>query len=121
LPIIQTFNEKISAADGVILATPEHNHSIPSALKNIIEHLSFNLQPLDGKPIMLVGASYDIQGSSRAQLHLRQILDTPGVNAIVMPGHEFLLGRAHEAFDEDGNLKDENTVHFLETCFGQFL
>ncbi|MGH2119797.1 NADPH-dependent FMN reductase, partial [Aerococcus sp. L_32] len=35
LPIIQTFNEKISAADGVILATPEHNHSIPSALKNI--------------------------------------------------------------------------------------
>ena len=121
LPIIQTFNEKISAADGVILATPEHNHSIPSALKNIIEHLSFNLHPLDGKPIMLVGASYDIQGSSRAQLHLRQILDTPGVNAIVMPGHEFLLGRAHEAFDEDGNLKDENTVHFLETCFGQFL
>lgn len=110
LPIIQTFNEKISAADGVILATPEHNHSIPSALKNIIEHLSFNLHPLDGKPIMLVGASYDIQGSSRAQLHLRQILDTPGVNAIVMPGHEFLLGRAHEAFDEDGNLKDENTV-----------
>src|SRR5699024_12452234 len=51
LPIIQTFNEKISAADGVILATPEHNHSIPSALKNIIEHLSFNLHPLDGKQI----------------------------------------------------------------------
>ena len=68
LPIIQTFNEKISAADGVILATPEHNHSIPSALKNIIEHLSFNLHPLDGKPIMLVGASYDIQGAGHEDI-----------------------------------------------------
>lgn len=56
LPIIQTFNKKIAAADGVILATPEHNHSVPSALKSLIEHLSFNLHPLDGKPVMLVGA-----------------------------------------------------------------
>ena len=39
---------------------------------------------------MIVGASYDVQGSSRAQLHLRQILDAPGVNATVMPGNEFL-------------------------------
>lgn len=42
---------------------------------------------------MIVGASYDIQGSSRAQLHLHQILDASGVNAVVMPGSEFLLGR----------------------------
>ena len=42
---------------------------------------------------MVVGASYYDQGSSRAQLHLRQILDAPGVNAIVFPGNEFLLGK----------------------------
>lgn len=44
---------------------------------------------------MIVGASYDIQGSSRAQLHLHQILDASGVNAVVMPGSEFLLGRSN--------------------------
>lgn len=120
-PIIQNFNNKIIQADGVILATPEHNHSIPSALKSIIEWLSFNLHPFDGKPVMIVGASYDVQGSSRAQLHLRQILDAPGVNATVMPGSEFLLGRAHQAFDEQGNLKSERTVDFLESCFLRFL
>ena len=38
---------------------------------------------------MIVGCSYYDQGTSRAQLHLRQILDAPGVNAIVMPGNEF--------------------------------
>ena len=97
--VIQTLNQKILAADGVIIATPEHNHSIPSALKSVLEWLSFNLHPFDGKPVMIVGASYDVQGSSRAQLHLRQILDAPGVNATVMPGNEFLLGRAHQAFN----------------------
>ncbi|MDH6363892.1 urocanate reductase [Enterococcus sp. PF1-24] len=119
--LIQSFNTKISEADGVIIATPEHNHSIPSALKSILEWLSFNLHPFDGKPVMIVGASYDVQGSSRAQLHLRQVLDAPGVNATVMPGSEFLLGRAHQAFDEKGNLKVEGTIDFLDSCFWRFL
>ena len=119
--VIQRLNSKILAADGVIIATPEHNHSIPSALKSVLEWLSFNLHPFDGKPVMIVGASYDVQGSSRAQLHLRQILDAPGVNATVMPGNEFLLGRAHQAFDDQGNLKDQRTVDFLESCFRKFV
>ncbi|MFZ2027360.1 MAG: NADPH-dependent FMN reductase, partial [Lactococcus raffinolactis] len=71
-PLIQDFNRKIEDADGVIIATPEYNHSIPSSLKSLIEWLSFTLHPLDGKPVMIVGASLDVQGSSRAQLHLRQ-------------------------------------------------
>lgn len=68
---IQQLAKKIQSADGVIIATLEHNHSIPSALKSILEWLSFKIHPLDGKPVMIVGASYDVQGSSRAQLHLR--------------------------------------------------
>src|SRR5699024_2118499 len=118
---IQHLNKKISEADGVIIATPEYNHSIPSALQSVIEWLSFNLHPLDGKPVMIVGASYDVQGSSRAQLHLRQVLDAPGVNAVVMPGNEFLLGQVHEAFDEENNLKDIKTTEFLEGCIKKFI
>ncbi|HIY93039.1 flavocytochrome c [Companilactobacillus sp. HBUAS56275] len=120
-PIIQEFNQKIEASDGVIIATPEHNHSIPAALKSIIEWLSFNLHPLDGKAVMIVGASYNIQGSSRAQLHLRQILDAPGVNASVMPGSEFLLGKVQEAFDDNGDLKAQRTIDFLDSCFAKFM
>lgn len=120
-PVIQAFNEKITAADGVIIATPEHNHTIPSSLNSLLEWLSFNIHPLDGKPVMIVGASYDVQGSSRAQLHLRQILDAPGVNATVMPGNEFLLGQVHHAFDNDGNIKNQATVDFLESCFYRFV
>lgn len=120
-PLIQDFNRKIEDADGVIIATPEYNHSIPSSLKSLIEWLSFNLHPFDGKPVMIVGASLDVQGSSRAQLHLRQILDAPGVNAVVMTGYEFLLGQANHAFDEAGQLKNEGTIDFLESCFLRFM
>lgn len=114
-------NEKINASDGVIIATPEYNHSIPSSLKSVLEWLSYELHPLDGKPVMIIGASIDSQGSSRAQLHLRQVLDAPGVNANVMPGYEFLLGNANKAFDENGNLNSEGTIDFLERCFLRFM
>lgn len=70
---------------------------------------------------MIVGASYFSQGSSRAQTSLRQILDAPGVNAIVLPGNEFLLGSVKEAFDANGDLKDKKTVNFLSSCIEKFL
>lgn len=120
-PALLTINEKIIASDGVIIATPEYNHSIPSSLKSVLEWLSYELHPLDGKPVMILGASIDSQGSSRAQLHLRQILDAPGVNANVMPGYEFLLGNAQTAFDSNGQLNNEATVDFLEICFLRFM
>lgn len=119
-PIIQKIQQQIKAADGVIIATPEHNHTIPAALKSLLEWLSFKIHPLEDKPVMIVGASYYAQGSSRAQLHLRQILDAPGVNAMIMPGNEFLLGEVKEAFDDSGNLKDERTEQFLHETLKKF-
>ncbi|MFW7394790.1 NADPH-dependent FMN reductase, partial [Vagococcus fluvialis] len=55
---IQKLSKKIEAADGVIIATPEHNRSIPAALKSVLEWLSFKIHPLEDKPVMIVGASY---------------------------------------------------------------
>ncbi len=118
---IQNLARKIMKADGVIIATPEHNHSIPAGLKSVIEWLSFKIHPLENKPVLIVGSSYYDQGTSRAQLHLRQILDSPGVNAVVMPGNEFLLGKAPEAFDDMGNLKSEGTRNFLGATLGKFV
>lgn len=111
----------IADADGVIIGCPEHNHSVPSALKSVLEWLSFRTHPLNGKPVMIVGASHHPQGSSRAQIHLRQILDAPGVGARVLPGNEFLLGNVKTAFDDQSQLVDEATIQFLERCFADFV
>lgn len=119
--VIQNLNQKITEADGVIIATPEHNHTIPAALKSVLEWLSFKIHPLENKPVMIVGASYYDQGSSRAQLHLRQILNAPGIHAMVMPGNEFLLGKVKTAFDQADNLVDEKTKLLLEGTLKKFL
>lgn len=112
---------KITRADGVIIATPEHNHTISASLKSVLEWLSYEVHPFENKPVMIVGASYYDQGTSRAQVHLRKILDAPGINAYTLPGNEFLLGKAKEAFDNNGNITNEGTVKFLETCLDNFV
>ena len=70
-------NNKITRADGVIIATPEHNHTISAALKSVLEWLSFEVHPFENKPVMIVGASYYDQGTSRAQVHLKHLVSMP--------------------------------------------
>ena len=62
------------AADGVIIATPEHNHTTSAALKkHDLNGFPIKISsPLMANQFMIVGASYYQQGSSREQLHLRQ-------------------------------------------------
>ena len=118
---LRLLNNKITRADGVIIATPEHNHTITAALKSVLEWLSYQVHPFESKPVMIVGASYYDQGTSRAQTHLREILDAHGVNAYTLPGNEFLLEKAKEAFDDEGNIISQDTVNFLETCLDNFI
>lgn len=112
---------KIEASDAVIIATPEHNQTISASLKSVLEWLSCEVHPFENKPVMIVGASYYDQGTSRAQVHLRKILDAPGVNTYTLSGNEFLLGKAKEAFDKDGNITNEGAVKFFETCLDNFV
>ncbi|WP_273478162.1 NAD(P)H-dependent oxidoreductase [Ignavigranum ruoffiae] len=119
-PIIQSLNQKISQADGIIIATPEHIRTTTPALKATLEWLSYQVHPFTNKPVYVIGASYHDQGTSRAQLHVKQILQAPGMNAYAFPGNEFLLGEAHKKFDEQGNLTDQGTIDFLSLCLEKF-
>lgn len=121
LPAIVTeIAEKIEAADGVIIGTPEYDHSIPASLMSALAWLSYGIYPLLNKPVMITGASYGTLGSSRAQLQLRQILDAPELKASVMPGSEFLLSHSLQAFDKEGNLIDLDTIQKLDALFNDF-
>lgn len=111
--------DKINAADGVIIGTPEYDHSIPAVLMNALAWLSYGIFPLLNKPVMITGASYGTLGSSRAQLQLRQILNAPEIKANVLPD-EFLLSHSLQAFDRQGNLVDLDTIQKLEAIFDDF-
>ncbi|WP_056987842.1 NAD(P)H-dependent oxidoreductase [Secundilactobacillus paracollinoides] len=110
----------ISEADGVIISAPEYDHGVTAALKSALEWLSYSVHPLAQKPVMIVGVSLGKQGTDLAQVNLRQVLDAPGVDAYVMPGHQFLLSNGHEAFDQNGDLKDSSCVDWMKTCMNSF-
>lgn len=116
---VKRLSNAIEAADGVVIATPEYDHSIPACLKSVIEWLSYVSHPFNGKPVMIVGVSLGVQGTSFAQTQLREILNSPGINAQVLSGNQFMLGHAKQMFDS-GKLTDEKTIVFLEKCFESF-
>ena len=80
-PIVTATAEAIRKADGVVVVTPEYNHSIPGVLKNAIDWISrLPNQPFAGKPIALETSSPSLFCGLRAQLHLRHMfvnLDGP--------------------------------------------
>lgn len=118
---VQKLVDAINAADGVVISTPEYDHSVPAALKSVLEWLSYTSEALYNKAVMITGASHGSLGSSRAQNHLRQILDSPEINARVMPSSEVLLGHSLSAFNEEGDLVDQQKVTEFDEDFAQFV
>ena len=117
---VVAFSKKIAAADGVIIATPEYNHTIPAPLASALEWIAYTSRVLVNKPVMIVGCSLGALGTSRAQAHLRQILDAPELKARVMPGTEFFLGHSEHVLDDDFNLNNPEKVAELEEHFTEF-
>lgn len=117
--IVKELVAKIEAADGVIIGTPEYDHSIPAVLMNALAWVSYGVYPLLNKPVMITGASYGTLGSSRAQLQLRQILNAPELKTTVLPD-EFLLSHSLQAFDANGELIDLETSQKLDAIFDDF-
>ncbi|WEV43446.1 NAD(P)H-dependent oxidoreductase [Lactobacillus sp. ESL0684] len=120
---IKAWIDDIKAADGIIITTPEYNHTVPAALKSSLEWLGSHAGPnvMKMKPVAVLGASYGTQGSSRAQEDMREILLSPDMSANVLPGNEVLIGQAADKFDkESGELTDEATVKQIDGLMGNF-
>ncbi|MBM7642633.1 NADPH-dependent FMN reductase [Streptococcus loxodontisalivarius] len=118
--VVEAFSDKILAADGVIIATPEYDHTIPAPLASALEWIAYTSRALINKPTMIVGASLGLLGTSRAQAHLRQILDAPELKARVMPGTEFFLSRSEQSLTDDCDLVVPEKVAELEDNFAEF-
>lgn len=118
---VAAFSQKILDADGVIISTPEYDHTIPAPLASALEWISYTSRALINKPTMIVGASLGALGTSRAQAHLRQILDAPELKARIMPGTEFFLGHSEQSLDAESNLVVPEKVEELEEHFTEFM
>jgi NAD(P)H-dependent FMN reductase len=108
-PPVTELKEAIVAADGLLLATPEYNNSIPGVLKNAIDWLS---RPTDdikrvfgGKPVALLGASPGGFGTILSQNAWLPVLRYLGTRPWF--GDRLLVSRAQGVFSEAGAITDD--------------
>lgn len=118
---VQALLDAITAADGLLFATPEYNYSIPGVLKNALDWAS---RPafksiLCGKPAGIISSSMSTLGGARAQVHLREVLSATLTPVYLAP--DFALATAHKAFDDNGALADEATRDFLQRYMTGFV
>jgi len=111
-PAVARMRAAVAGADAILFATPEYNASVPGQLKNAVDWLSrpYATSALRNKPVAVVGASTGAFGAVWAQAELRKVLSTAG--ARVVEG-DVAVGHAHERFDDQGTLTDENLLDQL--------
>ena len=103
--------KRIEAADGLLLVSPEYNHSIPGVFKNAIDWLSSF--PLGGDkifrdlPVGLIGVSAMWSGTINAQTAWLPVFRGLAMKPYL--GETLYVGAARNKFDEGGSLTDGHT------------
>ncbi|OCA75454.1 NADPH-dependent FMN reductase [Chryseobacterium arthrosphaerae] len=115
------FRDEIRSIDGIIFVTPEHNRSVPAALKNAIDVGSrpAGKNVWDGKPGAVFSNSPGNLSAFGANHHVRQSLVF--LNIPVMQQPEVYLPHIDKVWDENGNLKDEKVKDFLQKAVDAYI
>ena len=105
--VVLDFLQQVSAADALIICSPEYNHSIPAVLKNAIDWASRPAfkSPLKDKPATFITQANSPVGGARAQAHLKLVFDST-LSRIHMC-HEMMIAGVEQKFDEHLRLTDE--------------
>jgi chromate reductase len=116
---VAELKERIVVSDGVLLVTPEYNNGIPGVFKNAIDWLSRPAADIPrvfgNRPFALIGASPGSFGTILSQTAWLPVLRTLGTR--YWSGGRLMVSRAHQAFDEQGAIRDET----LRRQLGDFL
>jgi NAD(P)H-dependent FMN reductase len=120
---VTALKEKIAAADGLLLVTPEYNNSMPGVLKNAIDWLSRPAEDIDrvfgDKPVAIMGATPGRGGTRLAQNAWLPVLRTLGTRAWF--GEQLYVAGAGQVFDADGRMIDEKVKKLLSKFMAGFV
>jgi chromate reductase, NAD(P)H dehydrogenase (quinone) len=114
---VQALKDKIAAADGLLIATPEYNNSLPGVAKNAIDWLSRPAADIPrvfgSRPVVVMGATSGPNGTLLAQSAWLPVLRTLGT--MYWSGGRMLVPGAGKLFGADGRLVDAPTRAKLKT------
>jgi chromate reductase len=113
------FKDEIAKADGVLIVTPEHNRSMPTALKNAIDWGArpFGTSVWPGKPGFITGTSPGAIGTALVQANLRTVM--LGLGMTLLGGESYVTFKPN-LIDEQGKITDETTEKFLQGFVDRF-
>lgn len=111
-PAVAELRDAVIRTDGLLVATPEYNSSIPGPLKNAIDWLSrpFETAALRNKPTLVIGASTGMFGAVWSQAETRKTIAAAGARVLDL---ELPVPTAHEQFHENGDLLDQDLMQQL--------
>jgi chromate reductase len=111
---------QIVAANALLFVTPEHNRSMPTALKNVLDWVSrpYGKNLWAGKPAGMVGASVGAIGTAVVQAHLRGVLGYLDVPTLGQP--EVYIHFTKDLIDDEGNISNDETRKFLQTFIDRY-
>ncbi len=109
---VQTLADQITAADAVVISTPEYNQALSGVLKNALDWVSRTEgNPWQSKPVAIVSAAAGRAGGARASYSLRLAM-TP-FQPRLLTGPEIGIAGAMNEFDENGQLTNERYAKSL--------
>ncbi len=113
----------VAETQGVFIATPEYNHSLPPLLKNAIDWISRHRHsatiPYRHKVYAVGSTSDGLIGGARALIDLRKVLTT-GMRGIMVP-EKIEVSGAGDAFNDAGDLAEERPAALLKAVCRQLL
>ena len=117
---VKRLKNEIKDAQGLLFVTAEYNRSIPSVLKNAIDHASrpYGQSAWAGKPAGVLGASVGATGTAMAQQHLRNILVCLDMPTLGQP--EAFIHAKDGLFDETGNI-GADSKKFLQNWMNRYV
>ena len=109
--LVSRLKDAITAADGLLLVTPEYNNSIPGVAKNAIDWFSRPSRDIarvfGGKPVAIAGASPGGFGTILSQNAWLPVFRTLGAD--LWSGGRLLVSRAGQVIDANGEINDAAT------------
>lgn len=111
---VQKLCDQILWADAIAISTTEYNKGPSGVLKNALDWVSRpRPAPMVGKPVAPMAAAAGVSGGQRAISTLHFFLIPFQVKLVTNP--EVTIGQSYDAFDENGQLKNEKSVELLGT------
>ncbi len=109
------FSATVERCDGLIIVTPEYNHSFPGLLKHALD---MNLKEYIHKAVGICGVSAGAFGGARVIEHLLPVMRELGLVAIF---EDVNFGKVGTLFDERGNLLNESYVRRVDKFLDELI